>query len=121
MVPVEVFALKHEGGDDGEDGEGDNLLNHLQLDEGVWTTITHETQFVGRHLQGVLEEGDAPREDDHQPQGPTVRDIHLLQLQVAVPSQRHEDIAAYQEQYRIKSVHHKCSILGAKVEVLNEK
>ena len=31
VVPMKVLALKHEGGDDGEDRQGDNFLNHLQL------------------------------------------------------------------------------------------
>ena len=60
MVPMEVFALEHEGSDDGEDGEGNDFLNHLQLDEGVRTSVANETEFVGWHLQGVFEEGDAP-------------------------------------------------------------
>ena len=60
VVPMEVFALEHEGGDDGEDSQGDNFLNHLQLDEGVRTSVADETEFVGWHLQGVLKKGDAP-------------------------------------------------------------
>ena len=60
VVPMEVFTLKHEGGEDGEDGEGDNLLNHLQLHEGIRSPIAYKTNLIGWHLQGVLEEGDTP-------------------------------------------------------------
>ena len=60
VVPMEVFALEHEGGDDSEDSQGDDFLNHHQLDEGVRTSVANETEFVGWHLQGVLKEGDAP-------------------------------------------------------------
>ena len=65
MIPVEMFALEHEGGNDSEDGEGDNFLNYLQLHEGIRTTIANETELVGWHLQGVFKEGDAPRKDNH--------------------------------------------------------
>ena len=65
VVPMKVFTLEHEGGNDGEDGEGDDFLNHLQLHEGVRTSVANETEFVGWHLQGVFEEGNAPREDNH--------------------------------------------------------
>ncbi len=60
MVPMEVFALEHEGGDDGKDGEGDDLLNHFQLHQRVGTAIAHKAEFVGGYLQRILEERDAP-------------------------------------------------------------
>ena len=70
MVPMEVLALEHEGGDDGKDGEGDDLLNHFQLHQRVGTSVAHKAEFVGWHLQGVLEESNAPGEHNDTKEGP---------------------------------------------------
>ena len=116
MVPMEMFALEHEGSEDGEDSQRDHLLNHLQLHQGVWSPVAHEAEFVSRHLQRVLEEGDTPREDNHQPERPAVRDVHLLEFEVSVPSQGHKDVAADEQQDGVKSVYHcSLSICAAKV------
>ena len=108
MVPMEVFALKHEGGDDGEDGERDYFLYDLELHQRIGSAIADEAQFVGWHLQGILEESDAPREYDDEPQGPTAGDVHLLKFQVSVPREGHEHIAANEQQNGVKSVHYDC-------------
>ena len=102
-----MLALEHEGSDNGEDGEGDDFLYHLQLHERVRASVANETQFVGWHLQQILKEGDGPREANHRNQRPTVGNVHLLQLEVTIPSQSHEDIAAYQQQYCVESIYHK--------------
>ena len=60
MVPMEVFALEHERGDNGEHRERHHFLNHLQLHQRIGTAIAHKTQLVGWHLQRILEERDAP-------------------------------------------------------------
>ena len=60
MVPAQVFTLKHNGSDDGEDSQGDNLLNHLQLHQRIGASIANEAHLIGWHLKRILEEGDAP-------------------------------------------------------------
>ena len=74
MVPVEGLALEDKNREQGEDGQGDYFLYHLELDEVEGAAVVHETYAVGRHLKRILEEGDAPREEDDPDQGPVVDD-----------------------------------------------
>ncbi len=77
--------LQEEDGEGGKYAESDNLLQYLELPD------RHDlmTDAVGGHLQQVLEEGDAPAtQGRHNP----VAVAHVLQ--VAIPGQGHEDIAA---------------------------
>ena len=55
MVPGDAFAEIH-GGEDAEDGEGDDFLYGLQFSGGE----VAEADAVGRDLQAVFEEGNAP-------------------------------------------------------------
>ena len=81
MVPVQSFAEVVDG-EDSEDSQGDDLLNDFKLGgrEGSGTDA------VGRNLQAVLEEGDAPADKDDFPE----RDIFVLE--VSVPGDGHEDV-----------------------------
>ena len=77
MVPVQVCALKHDVGNDAEDGQRDTLLDDLQLDETEGATVIDKAQTVGRHLAAVLEEGNALREYDDTQQRPVRADARL--------------------------------------------
>ena len=77
MVPVQVCALKHDVGNDAEDGQRDTLLDDLQLDEAEGAAVIDKAQTVGRHLAAVLEEGNAPREYDDTQQRPVRADARL--------------------------------------------
>ena len=93
MVPVQVCALKHDVGNDAEDGQRDTLLYNLQLDEVEGAAVLDKAQTVGWHLTAVLEEGNAPREDDDAEQRPVRTDTRLRQFKMPIPSKRHEDVA----------------------------
>ena len=56
MVPVESLALEDQNREQGEDGQGDNFLYHLELDEVEGAAVVHETYAVGGHLKRILEE-----------------------------------------------------------------
>ena len=58
-------------------------LSPRQLVRGVELAVT---PAIGRHLQAVLDEGDHPAHDDHLPER------RVLEAQVTVPGQRHEDV-----------------------------
>ena len=70
VVPVQLFVLKDEVGNDGKYHQGDALLDHLQLHQVEWSTVIHKADTVGRHLTAVLEKGNHPRESNHQIKGP---------------------------------------------------
>jgi len=81
MVPAEFLAEIQEGEDD-KYGEGDDLLDDFELRgrEGAGTNA------VGWDLQAVLEEGDAPADEDDFPE------CDVFVLEVSVPGHRHEDV-----------------------------
>jgi len=89
VIPAQMLAEVEEG-EDGEDDERNDLLNHLELDG----RKAVGADAVGRHLEAVFEESDAPADQDDLPQR------FLAEFQVAVPSEGHEDVGAGQEQNR---------------------
>ncbi len=62
MVPLDGLALEEEGDDDGENGQGDHFLNHLELNQAEGTAVALETDAVRGNGEAVLKEGEAPRE-----------------------------------------------------------
>ena len=96
MIPVQSLSLKEDIGDDGEDDERYALLNHLELNQVEGTAIIDESDSVGRYLTAVFEEGDGPTEGDDTDKRPVAAHARLLQLEVSVPSQRHENVAQHQ-------------------------
>ena len=93
MVPLQRFASETDNGEDGEDGDRDNFLDHLELHECKGTAIAHEADTIGGHLTGILEKRQTPADKNNNVERGVVRDeLHLLQLQVTVPSECHEDI-----------------------------
>ena len=105
MVPLDRLSLEQEGDDDGEDGQGDHLLDDFQLHQVERTAVAQEADPVGRDGEAVLEEGDAPREQDDEDEGPSGGYFHLLQLEMAVPREGHEDVGKHQHQNSPKPFH----------------
>ena len=97
MVPVKALSLKEYVRNDGKDDERDALLNHFQLYEREGSAVALEANTVGGYLTAILKERDAPRKDDDANQWLVVADVCLLQFQMAIPCQRHKDIAAQQQ------------------------
>ena len=78
MVPVQVGALEHDVGNDTE------------LER---SAILDKAQAVGWYLTTVFEEGNHPRKGDDAYEWPVVADTVLLEFQMPIPSERHEDVA----------------------------
>ena len=92
MVPLDGLSLEKEGDDDGEDGQGDHFLDDLELHQVEGAAVALEADPVRRDGEAVLEEGDAPGEQDDEDERPAGGDFHLLELEVTVPGERHEDV-----------------------------
>lgn len=105
VVPVQRFALEEQGGEDGEDDERHYLLDDFELHQREGAAVAGEADAVGRNLAGILEEGDAPREEDDGKQGPMGGNLHLLQLQVTVPGEGHEDVGDDEQENGVESFH----------------
>ena len=101
---MERLALEQEVGHHGEDYQRDALLDDLELDQRERTAVALKADAVGRHLTTVFEESDAPREDDDADEWPVGAHARLLQFEMAIPGQCHEDVAAEEQQNGIEAV-----------------
>ena len=90
VVPTEGVGAHEEEREEGEDREGDDLLQDLELPDRKRAAELGGAEAVGRHLEAILEEGDAPTQqhDDGQPEAFEPR----LESDMPVPRQRHEGI-----------------------------
>ena len=70
---MQVGALKHDVGNDAEDGQRDALLDDLELDEIERSAVFDEAQSVGWYLTAVFKEGDTPGEYDNGEEWPVAR------------------------------------------------
>lgn len=81
VVPFELL-LQVEDRKTAEDQKGDNLLDHLELSR----CKLPMANTVGRHLKTVLQKGYQPAYNYSLPEW------GIFELQMAIPSKRHEDI-----------------------------
>ena len=123
MVPVQRLALKEYNGKNGKDNQRNNLLYNLQLHEAERAAVLAETQPVGRYLTAILKQCYSPTEQYHTIERPVADDLHLLQFQMAIPSQSHKNIGYDKQSYRIQSLHFFSSFQksGAKIRIKNKK
>lgn len=105
VVPVQRLALEEDGGEEGENHQRDDFLNDLELHQREGTAVFNEADAVGGHLKGILGQGNGPREKDDGVKRPVGNDLHLLQLQVAVPSERHEDVRHDEQEDGVECFH----------------
>src|ERR1019366_6174966 len=82
MIPREFLPEKEDGESD-EDGDGDDLLNDLELESREMDIA----EAIRRHRQAVFEQGDRPRDQDRFPERPG-----MTVFQVAIPGEGHENI-----------------------------
>ena len=61
MVPLHGLSFEHKGDYHRENGEGNHLLNNLELHQVERPTVTLEADPVGRNGEAILKKGDAPR------------------------------------------------------------
>ena len=109
VVPLDGLVLEDKGADNGEDEEGDALLNHLELHKAERTAGDIASDAVGRNHCAVLEKGDGPGNYDYQYQRPVVVDMQFGQFQLPVPGECHKDVGYHQQKNRPKSLHfHLC-------------
>jgi hypothetical protein len=92
VVPFDGVA-KIKNGEDAEDGQRDDFLGNFELSRGIDVAAP----AVGGDLQHVFKKGDSPACDDDEPDG------FVLEFQMTVPGESHEDVRAGQEEEREKS------------------
>ena len=97
MVDCEGLLLEKYQHEDGEDGQREELLNHLELPEIERTAILDEANAVGGHHKTVFDQGDAPTEKDYHWQRELAEPCRALQLQMTVPCKRHKHVRTNQK------------------------
>lgn len=97
---MEGLGLEDEYAHYGEDRQGDDFLNHFQLDEAIGAAVAGEADAVGGYHEAVFKQRDAPGQQDDERKGPVVDEVHLLEFEIAVPGKGHEDIGYYKQKNR---------------------
>ena len=93
MVPTECLGLEHCNNDDGEHDERNGLLDDFQLDEVEGSAIYDRADAVGGDHEEILDQGDAPRQQDNEDERPVFgRWDNFRQFELAVPSEGHENV-----------------------------
>ena len=57
---MESLGLEDEYAHYGEDRQGDNFLNHFQLDEAVGAAVSGKADAVGGYHEAVFKQRDSP-------------------------------------------------------------
>ena len=92
MIPSEGH-VEGDGRESDEDNKSDDLLNDFELHQAERASVALKAYAVSRNLQAVLKESDAPGEEDDEDKGCGIgKETGLLQFEMTVPSERHEDI-----------------------------
>jgi len=86
VVPAQM-AAEVERGENSKNRQRDNLLDHLELDRREAAV----SKAVGGDLKAILEEGNAPTDEDDLPQR------LLPKFQMTVPGNGHKDIGEYEK------------------------
>ena len=94
---MDGLALEEDGADDGEDRKGNAFLDDFELHQAEGSPVDVGTQPVGRNHCRVLEKRYAPGGQYDKDQGPVVIDVHLRQLELAVPGYGHENVGHNQQ------------------------
>ena len=91
-VPLKSLPLEHHCDDDSEHGEGDDLLDDLELDKAEGAAVSRETDTVRRNLGAIFEKSETPGEKNHEYERPGGGNLHFLKLEMAIPGECHENI-----------------------------
>ena len=109
MIPLQGLPLENEHDDDRKDGQGNHFLDDFELHQVEGTAVPLEADPVGRHRETVLKKGNAPGKENDKDERPACRDFHLLQFEMAVPGERHEDIRENEHKDGPKTLHFICN------------
>lgn len=105
MVDGEGLVLEENQHEDGENGQREELLDHFQLPEVERSAVFNESDAVGRYHEAVLNQCDAPAEEDYQRERQLAEPGCALQFQMTVPRERHKYVRTYQQQKCIYTFH----------------
>lgn len=105
MVPTKRFGFEQQGGENHKYYQGDYLLQHFEFNQGKWTSVSFETKAVGRHLEKILKQGNAPADEDNGQQPQVLKPLHFVKFEVAIPGKSHEDVRQNKEADGVEGFH----------------
>ena len=108
---MDGLSFEDKKDDDGENRQGDDLLDDLELDEVERPAVLGIADAVGGDGEAILEECDSPREQDDQDERPARRYLHFTQFQMPVPCECHEDVRADEHEYGPNTLMHFACLL----------
>ena len=89
---MQGLTLEQEGYYYRKDGQGNDFLDYFELHQVERTAVSLEADAVGRYGETVLEKGDSPGKKDDENERPARGNAHFLQLEMAIPRERHENV-----------------------------
>ena len=89
---MEGLGFEAEGQDEREDYKRNALLDNLKLNQIERTAGDIGPDAVGGNHDAILKERHAPRRQDNHEQGPVGTDLHLLELEVTIPRECHQNV-----------------------------
>ena len=98
MIPLERFRMEYRHGDCRKDRQGNSFLDDFQLHQAEWPAVDAAANAVGGNHKAVFKEGEPPRGEDDENQRPVGADVHFFELEVAVPSESHENVGTAEEE-----------------------
>lgn len=104
VVPAQGVRLHENQREQREDRERDHFLDDFQLPDRERPAELRRPDAVGRNLEAVFEQGDAPAEehDDHQSEAFEFG----FEGDMPVPGQRHEGVGDDEQQYGGETTEH---------------
>ena len=84
--------MEHRHSDCRKDRQRNRFLDDFQLHQAEWTAVDAAPDAVRWNHEAVFQEGEPPRCENHKNQRPVRADVHFFELEVAVPSECHEDV-----------------------------
>lgn len=106
MIPLDGLTFEDKDGEDGEDRNGNRLLNDFELHQVKHTAVSGKADAVGGNLKHIFRQCEQPRQHDDKEQRRVVGNhIHRLEFQMPVPSERHKDVRHEKHPDSIDGIH----------------
>ncbi len=105
MIPFQNLVFKQHESKNSEYHEGNNLLNHFQLQQAKRPAIFLITQSVGGHHEAIFHKSNKPTGQDEAKNPCFFKEFQVLEFQVAIPRERHEDIGEDKQEDGVEAFH----------------
>lgn len=110
MIPFELLVFEQQKGKHRENYQRNHFLNHLQLQQGKWSSVFLITNFIRRYHQAILKKRNQPTGQNQPGKPGLLEEFQMLVLQVPIPGNGHEHIGKNKQENGVKSLHEQRSM-----------